>query len=204
MRRLDPGYQAMKRIREEGGVGATTMLHNVHRKGARPRASRAMAVTNAFVHEIDISRWLTGSEMVSARVAVGIGGDPLLITMRTDRDELVSTEVFMNAGYGYHVHAELVGRSGTVALAPPSVILQNKDKTGGLSYPDNWVPQFADAYRRQLADWIGAVRTGTPVGASAWDGYVASAIAEAIVARAARWSRSDLRIASQANLVRLN
>ncbi len=62
------------------------------------------------------------------------------------------------------------------------VILQNRDKTGGLSYPDNWVPRFADAYRRQLADWIGAVKTGTPVGASAWDGYVASAIAEAIVA----------------------
>ena len=122
----------------------------------------------------------TGSEMVSARVAAGIGGDPLLITMRTDRDELVSTEVFMNAVYGYHVHAELVGGSGTVALAPPSVILRNRDKTGGLSYPDNWVPRFADAYRRQLTDWIGAVRTGTSVGASAWDGYVASAIAEQI------------------------
>jgi myo-inositol 2-dehydrogenase/D-chiro-inositol 1-dehydrogenase len=183
MRRFDPGYQAMKRIREEGGMGATVILHNVHRNANAPGwFTGAMAVTNAFVHEIDISRWLTGSEMISGRVAAGIGGDPLLITMRTDRDELVSTEVFMNAVYGYHVHAELVGRSGTVALAPPSVILQNRDKTGGHSYPDNWVPRFADAYRRQLADWIGAVKTGTPVGASAWDGYVASAIAEAIVA----------------------
>jgi myo-inositol 2-dehydrogenase/D-chiro-inositol 1-dehydrogenase len=183
MRRFDPGYQAMKRIREEGGVGATVILHNVHRNANAPGwFTGAMAVTNAFVHEIDISRWLTGSEMISGRVAAGIGGDPLLITMRTDRDELVSTEVFMNAVYGYHVHAELVGRSGTVALAPPSVIVRNRDKTGGLSYPDNWVPRFADAYRRQLADWVGAVKTGTPVGASAWDGYVASAIAEAIVA----------------------
>lgn len=32
--------------------------------------------------------------------------------MRTNRDEVVSTEVFVNAAYGYHVHAELVGRSG--------------------------------------------------------------------------------------------
>ena len=44
------------------------------------------------------------------------------------------------------------------------------------------MPRFADAYRRQLAEWVGAVRTGKPVGASAWDGYVASAIAEEVAA----------------------
>jgi len=88
----------------------------------------------------------------------------------------------MNAAYGYHVHAELVGRQGTVALAPPSLTIRNKDRVGGVSYPDNWIPRFADAYRRQLTDWIGAVTTGTAVGASAWDGYIASSIAEQIAA----------------------
>ena len=183
MRRFDPGYQEMKRIRDEGDTGATVLLHNVHRNARAPEwFTRPMAVTNSFVHEIDVSRWLTGSEMVSAHVASGPGGDPLMITMRTDRDEIVSTEVYMNAAYGYHVHAELVGRQGTVALAPPSLTMRNKDRIGGLSYPDNWVPRFADAYRRQLIDWTGAVANGTPVGASAWDGYVASSIAEQIVA----------------------
>ena len=183
MRRFDAGYQAMKRIKEQGGVGATVLLHNVHRNVRAPEwFTGAMALTNSFVHEIDISRWLIGSEMVSAHITAGPGGDPMIITMRTDRDEIVSTEVFMNAAYGYHVHAELVGRSGTVALAPPSLIMQNSNRTGGLTYPENWVPRFADAYRRQLAEWVGAVRTGKPVGASAWDGYVASAIAEEVAA----------------------
>jgi myo-inositol 2-dehydrogenase / D-chiro-inositol 1-dehydrogenase len=183
MRRFDPGYQEMKRIKDEGGVGATVLLHNVHRNVSAPEwFTGPMAVTNSFVHEIDVSRWLTGSEMVSAHVAGGPGGEPLMITMRTDRDEIVSTEVYINAAYGYHVHAELVGRQGTVALAPPSLTLRNKEGAGGLSYPENWVPRFADAYRRQLAGWIGALETGTPVGANAWDGYVASAIAEEIAA----------------------
>ena len=107
MRRFDPGYQEMKRIKDEGGVGATVLLHNVHRNVRAPEwFTGPMAVTNSFVHEIDVSRWLTGSEMVSAHVASGPGGDPLMITMRTNRDEIVSTEVYMNAGYGYHVHAE--------------------------------------------------------------------------------------------------
>jgi len=196
MRRFDPGYQEIKRIKDEGGVGAVALLHNVHRNARAPEwFTGPMAVTNSFVHEIDISRWLTGSEMVSAHVDAGPGGDPLMITMRTDRDEIVSTEVYMNANYGYHVHAELVGREGTIALAPSSLTLRNKDRAGGLSYPDNWVPRFADAYRRQLADWIGAVRTGTPVGASAWDGHVASAIAEQIAAALAEGRAATLNYA---------
>ena len=201
MRRFDPGYQEMKRIKDEGGVGATVLLHNVHRNVRVPEwFTGPMAVTNSFVHEIDVSRWLTGSEMVSAHVAGGPGGDPLMITMRTDRDEIVSTEVYINAAYGYHVHAELVGRQGTVALAPPSLTMRNKDRIGGLSYPDNWIPRFADAYRRQLTDWTSAVTTGTSVGASAWDGYVASAIAEQIAAGLAGSHATTLKYPSRPSL----
>ncbi|HXZ16316.1 MAG TPA: Gfo/Idh/MocA family oxidoreductase [Roseiarcus sp.] len=201
MRRFDPGYRAMKRTKDEGGVGAIVLLHNVHRNARAPEwFTGAMAVTNSFVHEIDISRWLTGSEMVSAHVLAGSGGDPLMIAMRTDRDEIVSTEVFMNAAYGYHVHAELVGRSGTVALAPPSPILRNRDGIGGIAYPENWVPRFADAYRRELSEWIGAVKSGHPIGASAWDGYVASAIAEEVAAALAESRVATLKYPQRPSL----
>jgi len=181
MRRFDSGYREIKRIMDEGAIGEVVLLHNVHRNVSAPAwFTEAMAVTNSFVHEIDISRWLIGSEMISARVEPASGDDPLMITMRSDRDEIVSTEVFMNAAYGYHVHAELVGRAAAVALAPSSPIFRNRDGIGGLAYPENWIPRFADAYRRQLSEWIRAVETGVPAGASAWDGYVASAIAEQI------------------------
>lgn len=201
MRRFDPGYQEMKRIKDEGGVGTTVLLHNVHRNVSAPKwFTGPMAVTNSFVHEIDVSRWLTGSEMVSAQVAGGPGGEPLMITMRTDRDEIVSTEVYVNAAYGYHVHAELVGRHGTVALELPSLTIRNKERIGGVAYPENWIPRFADAYRRQLTDWISAVTTGIPVGASAWDGYVASAIAEQIAASLAESHPTTLKYPARPSL----
>ncbi|TYL97750.1 Gfo/Idh/MocA family oxidoreductase [Bradyrhizobium rifense] len=181
MRRFDPGYREIKRVKDAGSLGGSVLLHNVHRNVRAPDwFNGPMAITNSFVHEIDASRWLLGSEMVSARVAAGPGGEPLMITMKTDKDELVSTEVFVNASYGYHVHVELVGRQGTISLAPASLTLLNRDRAGGLSYPDNWVPRFEEAYRRQMADWVSAVKAGASVGASAWDGYVASAIAEQI------------------------
>ncbi|MCK1713335.1 MULTISPECIES: Gfo/Idh/MocA family oxidoreductase [unclassified Bradyrhizobium] len=182
MRRFDHGYQEIKRVKDTGELGGPVLLHNVHRNVRAPEwFNGSMAITNSFVHEIDCSRWLLGSEMVSAHVETGPGGEPLMITLKSDKNEIVSTEVFVNASYGYHVHVELVGRQGTISLAPASLTLLNRDRSGGHSYPDNWVPRFKEAYRRQMADWVSTVKAETSVGASAWDGYVASAIAEQVV-----------------------
>ena len=87
----------------------------------------------------------------------------------------------MNAHYGYHVHAEIVGRSGTVQMSQPAVTLTNSALHHGHGYPENWGPRFRDAYRVQMSAWVRSVATGKPVGASAWDGYVATAIAEQVV-----------------------
>lgn len=182
MRRFDPAYVEMCRARHAGEIGDAVLLHNTHRNAAAPEwFTGAMAVTNSFVHEIDISRWLLDCELISARVLQGLGGDPLLISMETDQGQIVSTEVFMNARYGYHVHAQLVGRDGTVEMSAPTATLTNHARHHGHGWPENWVPRFRDAYRIQMNAWVRSVRTGQPVGASAWDGYVATAIAEQVV-----------------------
>ena len=182
MRRFDRAYVEMKRVADEGGIGSPVLLHNVHRNAAAPDwFTGPMAVTNSFVHEIDISRWLLGSDLVSAVVHSVPGGDPLLITMETDKGEIVSTEVFMNAHYGYHVHAQLVGRTGTVQMAQLSATVTNSGLHHGHAWPENWVPRFRDAYRVQMTAWVRSVATGSPTGASAWDGYVATAVAEQVV-----------------------
>ena len=49
----------------------------------------------------------------------------------------------------------------------------------GGAYPADWRPRFADAYRLQAQAWVGAITGGAGVGASAWDGYAAAAVAEA-------------------------
>lgn len=179
MRRFDPTYEELLAARLDGTLGQPVILHNIHRNVSAPDWFRgAMPLTNSFVHEIDISRWLLGSEMVSGQVFAGPGGEPLMITMTTDKGEIVSTEVFMNATYGYHVHAELVGRSGSIAMAQPSLTRTNLALSHGHAWPENWVPRFRDAYRRQMNAWVQSAKTGKPCGSSAWDGYLASAIAE--------------------------
>ncbi|MCO6384117.1 Gfo/Idh/MocA family protein [Oceanicola sp. 502str15] len=183
MRRFDPAYAELRHASTSGRIGQPMLLHNVHRNAQAPEwFTGAMAITNAFVHEIDASRWLLGSEMARAHVFAGAGGDPLMIQMQTDRGEMVSTEVFLNATYGYHVHAELVGRDGAVSMATPTHAWLDRAGQHGHGWPDNWLPRFNEAYRRQLNAWVQSIATGIPTGASSWDGYVASALADQIVA----------------------
>lgn len=182
MRRFDPAYVEMRNARLAGSIGETVLLHNTHRNAAAPDwFTGAMAVTNSFVHEIDISRWLLETEPTLARISAAPGGDPLMITLETESGVVVSTEVYMNARYGYHVHAQLVGRDGTVEMAAPTVTLTNHALHHGHPWAENWVPRFRDAYRIQMNAWVRSVANQRPVGASAWDGYVATAIAEQVV-----------------------
>ena len=182
MRRFDPAYTDMKRIADAGQIGAPVLLYNTHRNAAAPDwFTGAMAVTNSFVHEIDISRWLLGCDFTLATVQAAPGGDPLMITLTGEGGQIVSTEVYMNARYGYHVHAQLVGREGTVEMAAPAMVLTNHAGNHGHPWAENWVPRFRDAYRIQMNAWVRSIADGRPVGASAWDGYVATAIAEQVV-----------------------
>jgi myo-inositol 2-dehydrogenase/D-chiro-inositol 1-dehydrogenase len=50
-------------------------------------------------------------------------------------------------------------------------------------YPADWRPRFADAYRLELQAWIDGVTGGQPSAdmASAHDGLVAGAVAEAVI-----------------------
>ena len=203
MRRFDPAYVEMREARMAGRIGAVVLVHNVHRNAQAPSwFTGSMALTNSFVHEIDVSRWLLNSEMLRAHVVAGPGDGPLMITMTTDKGEIVSTEVFVNASYGYHVHAELVGRSGTIAMAGPSLTETNLAGAHGHGWPDNWVPRFKEAYRRQMNAWVQSLGRQQPVGASAWDGYVASAIAEQLAEAFSEGHAAEIKLAPRPDLYR--
>jgi len=65
--------------------------------------------------------------------------------MRTDRDEIVSTEVYMNAAYGYHVHAELVGRREQSRWRRPRSRCATRTALAGSPIPRIGFRSFADA-----------------------------------------------------------
>ena len=202
MRRYDPGYASMKAELADGRLGAALMLHCVHRNATIPAFFDArMLITNAAVHEIDIARWLLGYEIAAATVfrpgSAGAGAilDRLFLVLETDRGALIDVEVFMNAGYGYDVRAELVCEQGSLARAPADPVLVRHAGREGVAVAADWRAHFAAAYRLQLQGWVQSVRTGQPAtGASAWDGYAATAVAAACVDSLESGRRVDVRL----------
>jgi myo-inositol 2-dehydrogenase / D-chiro-inositol 1-dehydrogenase len=188
MRRYDPGYLELKAALDGGRIGAPLLLHCVHRNPSAPAGQpSSMLITGSAVHEIDVARWLLGEEIVAVTAhvprrsrAAGNTQDPQLLVFESASGVLVDVEVFVNARYGYDVRCELVGEDGTVSLdaAAPTVLRHSAEV--GSALPGDWRPRFAEAYRRELQDWVDGLRVDkAPRGASAWDGYAATAVARA-------------------------
>jgi myo-inositol 2-dehydrogenase / D-chiro-inositol 1-dehydrogenase len=191
MRRFDPAYAAMKGELDAGRLGEPLLMHCAHRNaGVPPTYTSDMLVTSSLTHEIDVVRWLTGEEIVAATVlaprsssrANGLR-DPQLAILETEGGVLVDVEVFANAGYGYDIRCELVGEVGTASLP--------------VAVAPTFLERFADAYRLELQHWVEAVAGDGPTGPSAWDGYAASAVADACLASLAEGRPVEVRLAER-------
>ena len=190
MRRFDSGYVELRRRLKSGEVGEPLVIRNIHRNQQVARdQTTAMSLTNSAVHEIDINRWLLGAEYTSAQVISGRSGphsgehlkDPLLIFLRATNGVIVEIELFGNARFGYEVRCEVVASEGTLEMGDRSFITSAHSGLRGRAIPGQWLGRFDDAYRLELQAWVDSVVSGVPSGPSAWDGYVATAVANACV-----------------------
>jgi myo-inositol 2-dehydrogenase/D-chiro-inositol 1-dehydrogenase len=69
-----------------------------------------------------------------------------------------------------------------VALADPARLVSDAARARATAYPVDWRPRFADAYRQELQAWTDAVARGKPSPlATAYDGLVTTAVAEAVI-----------------------
>ena len=191
MRRFDPGYVQLKQQLDSGAVGPALLLHCIHRnQSASPEQTSAMSLTNSVVHEIDINRWLLGEEYASAQIITGRPTantgpgvrDPLLVFLQTVSGVVVEIESFVNAQYGYEVRCEVVATEGTLELGDGTFITSARAGHLGKQIPPQWLGRFGEAYRLEMQAWVDSIRSGTPGGPSVWDGYAATAVANACIA----------------------
>ena len=104
---------------------------------------------------------------------------------------LIFDELFVKSGYGYEIRCEVVGRTGTLELAPTARAVVRSGLKVSQDFPPDWRGRFAEAYRRELQTWVNAIsrwRLGNvesavgPVdGPDAWDGYRAAIVARTVL-----------------------
>jgi myo-inositol 2-dehydrogenase/D-chiro-inositol 1-dehydrogenase len=180
-RRFDPGFLDLKASVDDGSLGEVRVLHGIHRNASNSTSTDdAGLVTGSMIHEFDTFRWLLDGEIVGIRVESPIVGgfrDPQVATLWTSGGQMITAEVFVNAGYGYDVRVEVVGTRGSATLEPRTPVVRRIAGSGSSAIGSDFVAHFIESYRLELAAWAGASLAGTVVGASAWDGYVANLVA---------------------------
>jgi myo-inositol 2-dehydrogenase/D-chiro-inositol 1-dehydrogenase len=188
MRRYDASYRSLKQVIDAGEIGAPLMYYSGHRNPeVPPHYTKDMAIVDTAVHDFDVTRWLLGEEFAAIRVIAAkpnsLGGellDPLLMIVETRSGVLVNIETSVNIRYGYDIRGEVVGETGTAALADRGpVVLRSRNRVG-VAVPEDWRERFIAAYDAEIQEWIDAVRAGEgATGPSAWDGYAAQVACDA-------------------------
>ena len=187
MRRFDPGYVELKAEIGDDGIGEALMVHQLHTNTRAPYGLLTeQTLTNMAIHEFDIARWLLDDEYRSVSVLHGRPGprtpagehDPILIVLHTAAGVLVQIEAFVNATFGYQVACRVSGSEGQAAMGDGNFVTRSRAFHRGVDVPELWLGRFAEAYRIQLQGWVDALRSDdAPPGASAWDGYLATVVA---------------------------
>lgn len=192
MRRFDPDYRELREVIARGEIGIPLVVHAQHRNLAPAGGAKItsdMSATNALVHEFDITRFLIGdddtyisAQLVAPRSSRFCGDDlidPQLVYLETKNGVRVELEIYWYCQYGYDIRCEVVGDLGTASLPTPSHTVVRRNGLCASKIVPTWQERFGEAYITELREWIASVQDGIITGPSAWDGYVASAVAAA-------------------------
>ncbi|WP_433184389.1 Gfo/Idh/MocA family protein [Actinoallomurus sp. CA-150999] len=190
MRRYDAAYRRLKELVDADGIGTPLMVHCAHRNPTVPVSyTSEMAMLDTAVHEVDVLRWLLGEEIVSAQVLTPRPTgrrfehlqDPQIMLFATSGGVRIDVEVFVNCQYGYDIRCEIVGETGAARLPDPARPAVRHDGRESTAIVSDWRDRFGDAFDTEIQAWVDAAAAGTATGPTAWDGYAATAVADATV-----------------------
>ena len=189
MRRFDEGYRRAKDQIAEGKIGIPVIFNAIGRDIQCPRVEFAAhsggIIIDMGIHDMDIARWLMGSEItsVSAETTLmvcqdlhSIGDmDNAVINLRFESGALGSVELSRNAFYGYDLRTEVLGSNGVVRVGVEklgSKTLANGDVRAaeGERY---LMDRFGRAYGAQIHHFVECIRTGKPPAATGADALAA-------------------------------
>ena len=162
--------------------------------------------------------WVFGRDVIRViwlsptSATTGLLCDPQVVILELESGALIFDELFVRSGYGYEIRCEVVGKAGTIELAPTARVVARSGLKVSQDFPADWRGRFADAYRRELQTWVNAIlrwRSGKvenglgPVeGPDAWDGYRAAIVAQTVLVSMSRGGPATVESISLPELYR--
>jgi myo-inositol 2-dehydrogenase / D-chiro-inositol 1-dehydrogenase len=195
-RRFDPNFARLETQIRDGRIGRLELLTITSRDPAPPPIDYVRRSGGLFrdmmIHDFDMARWLLGEEPIEVFAAASALVDPAIrevgdvdtavVTLRTESGVLCHISNSRRAVYGYDQRIEALGSKGALRaenMVESTVSFAGADGIVSEKPMHFFLERYAEAYRRELDHFIGAIgRGGMPlVGGD--DGVKALALADA-------------------------
>ncbi|HCS40017.1 MAG TPA: inositol 2-dehydrogenase [Anaerolineaceae bacterium] len=186
-RRFDPNFKKVRQMVNEGKVGEVQILRITSRDPAPPPVSYVKVSGGMFldmtIHDFDMARYLSGSEVVEVFAAGAVMVDPgigeagdidtAVITLKFANGAIGTIDNSRKAIYGYDQRVEVFGSKGMVAVANNTANSSMYSSEDGV-YSEKplyfFLERYMDSFIAELSDFIDAVRDDKPTPVTALDG----------------------------------
>jgi myo-inositol 2-dehydrogenase/D-chiro-inositol 1-dehydrogenase len=186
-RRFDPNFKKVKDLVTAGKIGDLHILRITSRDPAPPPVEYVKVSGGMFldmtIHDFDMARYLSGSEVVEVYAAGGVMVDPgigkagdidtAIITLKFANGAIGTIDNSRKAVYGYDQRVEVFGSGGMVAVAnnmPNSSVYSNADGVASEKPLYFFLERYMDSFIAEMHDFIEAIQNNKPTPVTAIDG----------------------------------
>jgi myo-inositol 2-dehydrogenase / D-chiro-inositol 1-dehydrogenase len=211
-RRFDPAHAEVRRAVTDGRVGDPHLLRISSRDPEPPPPAYVAESGGIFldmtIHDFDIARYVTGSEVaeVFAQGAIRIAPwmaeyddvDTAVVTLRHENGCLSVIDNSRRAVYGFDQRVEVFGSAGVARVENPLLAPFVFQDAGGGSFGrlhTFFLDRYEESFRLEWQAFIGALRGGQPPPVSGVD-----AVAPLVIALAAGRSLVEHRPVTTAEI----
>jgi len=210
-RRFDPAYREARRLIESGALGTVYAVRLAGHDPAPPHEAYIPVSGGLFrdfsIHDFDVLRWLTGTEVEEVYADGGVRGFPVfakygdvdtaVATLRLADGALGVLTVTRHDPLGYDVRTEIFGSRDSIAVGlGPATPLRSVEP--GVPPPagpawQSFLVRFEAAYRAELAEFVRVAHGEAPSPCTGRDGLAALEVA--VAATRARHEHRPVRVA---------